>query len=624
MNVSKNGYYTTEYIDHRRYGTPRSPGSTTSNVRDPVNTKTLRFDLPSLTSTEADDLPEDMTPAQLTYLHKEKPRTVTYDNYYRSSRKQSLDDDISQEISLANTEEFYLNEKKPLKKQAILGYSGYYIDQKKRYDEAEFVKPRMYTHKTFKDVFKSEDEERLNPIDLVFEDPQEVREQEEKKKFTRAMRNVQRKMGLPDYESYDYYLQQQAEADRRAAAAVKRKKAEQKKAEKLEKKERKLEKKKKKKGAKATPEAQEGSDEHVPEQVKEVFTDAEDLDYEAPEPGNMRKNLRQKFRIAKKQLENNYFDNYAKELEERENAKNNTLACEAAENAQKQAELLQEQQLSLYVGPQNNFSPAWNYLLSFLVYDLPRENIETAVQGQRNDVSPKEAKKIVEITEPKASESRAVVVKNKAPKWNKPKMKLNLKPAKSVLTNWNQPASAYFAGNRGPMRGETVQYNQMDDVQDLAQYDQGIFPEEHMVYYDDDDVVDDELVYDPKTDTFLPMRSMGGNQTMDGFGGALFDNASRYSTSGSTDQLHHGAPLRIILNINLLIKQIKIMKIIFAPIDVISEFFPNAQVIVVLVELVIFMWMLYELSLLIDALCMAVKAVCAPMIAVGRFMNRIV
>ena len=62
---------------------------------------------------------------------------------------------------------------------------------------------------------------------------------------------------------------------------------------------------------------------------------------------------------------------------------------------------------------------------------------------------------------------------------------------------------------------------------------------------------------------------------------------------------------------------------IFAPIDIIAENFPSLQTFVILIELAIFMWLLYELSLLIDALCMMVKAVCAPMIAMGRFMNRI-
>lgn len=66
------------------------------------------------------------------------------------------------------------------------------------------------------------------------------------------------------------------------------------------------------------------------------------------------------------------------------------------------------------------------------------------------------------------------------------------------------------------------------------------------------------------------------------------------------------------------------MKMLFAPIDIIGEFIPGLQGVVVFIELVLFVWILYELSRLVDALCMMIKAFCAPMIAVGRFMNRVV
>lgn len=81
--------------------------------------------------------------------------------------------------------------------------------------------------------------------------------------------------------------------------------------------------------------------------------------------------------------------------------------------------------------------------------------------------------------------------------------------------------------------------------------------------------------------------------------------------------------MQVFSHVSATIKRVKIMRIIFSPIDTVAEQFPSLQSIVVIVEIIIFGWILYEISLLIDALCMTVKAVCAPIIAVGKFMNRI-
>lgn len=73
-----------------------------------------------------------------------------------------------------------------------------------------------------------------------------------------------------------------------------------------------------------------------------------------------------------------------------------------------------------------------------------------------------------------------------------------------------------------------------------------------------------------------------------------------------------------------LIHKIKLLRSLFAPIDVVAERFPAVQTFVIFFELFVFFWLLYEVSLLIEAICMIVRTFCAPMIAFGRLMNKIV
>ncbi|SGZ47961.1 CIC11C00000005652 [Sungouiella intermedia] len=844
MNVSRNGYYTSEYIDQRLHGTPKSilsPETNQYSVADTVRTKSIRFDLPSSESeieiiADPDDLPEDITPAQLTYLHKperqpvpvhpvqkQTPVTqpVSYDKYYRTRNQDPLPDDdlFEDQASSANTEELLFHEQKQRPKQQHVEYKGYYIDQKKRYDEAEFIKPRNYKHKTFKDVFVADhqDDENYNPIDIVFEDPEKVRDQEQKKTFMRAVKNVQTKLGKDNYDSYDYYAQQQLEKERqrardlremekerlraqrnieleeermaKAAAAEQRQiekeeaaehkrllqeeAAEEKRLMKEEAAElRRLEKEKAKarreraklkrksggflKSMKRSPVedaeiiADETEVQKVPELVEErvvgdVFVDDYDSDYEYdpenPHSKKLRKNIKKKWNLAKRQLEENYFDNYARKLEEEEIARKQAILAaevvsihdaEKKEQEKKEKLLIKEDGIDLkqmvlakkrHTGPNSNFNPFWNYLLSYLVYDQPespgieevasKDKIVEIVDLEPKDmVIPKDAVVVREREKPKLKhrlkEEVKEVVKDKkyrdklreetkeklVPKktgsklsraktlskhkkkipslgfaFNFPKPpKISLTPAKEVFSNWNQPASAFFAGQRVSDR-ELVVAPFDHDAEHRPLFDEHGYPIEHTIIYDGSDV-DEELIYDPETGEFRPVTTtlMADNDnvliaplmrlsrlmahlmalapylTRLGTLMTLRRLVSRqarllrlvrlrdsllvrqrpgFSTGTRLSTLHLGTPLIIILNINLLIKRIRLLKIVFAPIDVISEMYPSLQTMVILIELVIFMWMLYELSLLIDAICMTVKAVCAPMIAIGKFMNRI-
>lgn len=77
-------------------------------------------------------------------------------------------------------------------------------------------------------------------------------------------------------------------------------------------------------------------------------------------------------------------------------------------------------------------------------------------------------------------------------------------------------------------------------------------------------------------------------------------------------------------NINAMIKKVKLFRILFAPIDALSLAFPTLQNAVIVLELVIFIWLLYEISLLVDAICMIVRTFCTPFLTIGKIMGKVV
>lgn len=694
--------------------------------------KSLRFDLPSIESdfkvnADPDDLPEDITPAQLTYLHKPErlpiqkqsrrsPKkaniSANYSNYYRKTNQPSTlpDDDLFEDLaSSTNTEEMLFHERKQKAKPQTIEYEGYYMDQKKRYDEAEFVKPRNYKHKTFKYVFNADrqDDDNYNPIDIVFEDPEKLREMEQKKKFMRAVRTVLAKLGKVDYDSYDYHTQQLLEKERRQAQEARERQqeearlvseakleqielakgatAEQKRIEREnaaeEKRMKKQEAGEQKRSEKETARAKKSKSKFrtailklppgkslvseepdvikVPqgpegEVVKDVFVDDNDSDYENdpqhPPNKTLRKNIKKKWRQAKKQLGENYFDNYARKIEEEELAKRNLpiVYDEASmtENKEENDHIEANEgdmnnvpkDAERHVGPNSSFNPYWNYILSYLVYEKPGSSFGSEVDAPADKivevVEPEKGKKQktsnqikeakVEKSKHRRAKEKRVNRNGKIPSlgfaFNLPKApKLSLQPAKSVFRNWNTPAPAFFAGRRLSDQRELAMVSPGGQHLERPLVDEHGYPFEHTIIYDGSDV-DEELIYDPDSGEFKPLSHM-----MEEDDGLMNVNGSVViKQKPAFHNLHVGAPLTIVLNINQLIKKIRLLKILFAPIDVISELYPSTQTIVVLLELGIFMWMLYEVSLLIDALCMTVRAVCAPMIAIGKFMNRIV
>jgi hypothetical protein len=136
-----------------------------------------------------DDLTEEITPAQLNYLQKPT-------NLYRN---QVVSYDDSSYVDSRHPSPTIIRSTKLNLKPAKTLYEGYYIQQKQRYDSSE-IKPKLYTHKTFHDVFDNKGEltDIYNPIEFVFNN-------KNNNQFSRALNTFKVKMGKDDYKNYDYY-----------------------------------------------------------------------------------------------------------------------------------------------------------------------------------------------------------------------------------------------------------------------------------------------------------------------------------------------------------------------------------------------------------------------------------
>lgn len=606
MNVLRNAYFTSDYLDLKR--SPNSYRGSPTAQEVPLLPSVAGSEIPVSPITrvsdrfgdDSDELVEEITPSQLVYL-PEKPKkhrvrsSVDYYNFYRHNNSNSDFESIETEVSEVRA---------PPKK---VHFSGYYINQKKRIEEAEEddPTPRSYTHKTFKDIFEKDQDDRFNPIDLVFDDPEKIREQEQKKTITRAFKTVQKKIGVNDYTSYDYYRLRQQEQDRRIAMEAEKLKKEEKEARKQEKEEA------KKRRSKSKPKFE--FLKRKKEESGEIFVDnlSEDSEgenaAEAHESKPLNKQLKQKWRRAKKQIGENYMENYEKELEAREQIK------PGMKGVRNEHELLSDvdeihtvsSSPSQYgFGPSENFHPLWNYLLSWVVYNSDQPSL------------PGESRLAEVESEPLFLFMKQKSGKRDMKKKTKLKSPIKFSPKyKHLIANWNQPMSAYLAEQKRPGGATTMApYPRTRDPVSQIDYGSESGVEQYEVEFLDGEELEEELILNPATGKLEAVTKSPPTSS----------SAMLVGSRGALLYLHEGAPLQIVSNVNRLIKSIKVMKILFAPIDVIAENFPAMQTVVILLELVIFMWILYELSLLIDAICMAVKAVCAPMIAIGKFMNRVV
>lgn len=542
MNVAEDAYFTNQYLD-RKIRSPRIP----SAPSQPRNCS--RSDHPSLLlqalklkspphatfSAEADanELHEAITPAQLTYLQRiddgNRPRPIA--DYYHPQRKEAFpifahNEDEHQHLS---------NGVRPRRKQAP-PFRGYYIDQKKRYDVAEQeAKPHIYTHKTFRLVFAKDKDERFNPADFVFEDP-EQKKLDLKEPLLRAFRIVHKKISKDSYKSYDYYRQSMKDDEvSRPIEKVKNRKRKWK-----------LFQHKAKTDSESEPENS-ASEENPDHYLRATSLGGFVLEsYQEPMWNSTKKS-------KKKALEHR--------VEEFKNSEDSAgISCQELEADTSEGTLVSP------FAKLPNLNPVWNYILSWVAY----QQMGAAASNEDNSFS-----KPFAIASPSCSGN----IKSTQKLLKRDKVKnLNLK-AKNAMSKWNQQVNSKHT-HRGP--------------KSLTYVEESEYP---LNFEISDEEAEDAYMLDLGRQ-LTPYREY----------------------TGALTSAH---PVGVISHISSLIKSIRVMKIVFAPVDIIQEKFPSLQTAVILIELVIFVWLLYELSLLIDALCMAVRAVCAPMIAVGKFMNRI-
>ena len=453
---------------------------------------------------------------------------------------------------------------KSIRQPVKYSQGDYYIKQKQRYDDSPY-KPKFYTHKTFRDVFEDEQEllEKYNPMESVFDDPEAKREQDQSQRFKRAIKTIQTKLGKDNYNEYDYYKNRDISPNERRDIFI---------------------------NATATNTANDDDENDLNNKIYLTEEERKQL----KKNKNFKNVWKRKLKKASKELGKDYSNNL--------NYPNGKI-----EDIPTAEPIVLEPEEPRGIGnlgtSSNNspeFHPLWNYILSWLVYDQ---------------------------TEPPACQEEPIANNNFRSKMkhgmNKDAVKFDMrnikKNYKGVVNRWGQPASALFNNGQIPRNQKSLMRNLGGSViaappgllDDLSQ--------EFVIEVDDgndeESYVDEELYYDP---TSRQLQRNPPTSFSSLYPQTRLNKQRRQSILDSSK-----GPVAIISNLNTLIKNIKIMRIIFAPIDIIAMNFPNLQTLVIMIELVIFLWLLYELSLLIDALCMMVKAVCAPMIAMGRFMNRI-
>lgn len=600
MNITNQGYYTSSYIDNVRQNKMRkqhndcyrygAPGNIMYHEIgwDPVAGRpdTSGFYLVQSSRNSSSAQVNESTPkyaATPTFGMeplRSAPRNRRHlgERYNHSSKRANLPaygtptnvdpDSLGVEITPAQLNNILRRKGEPRKlkhSSSSNGFDGYYIDQKQLYDQAEY-KPKLYSHRTFKDVFedKEENTDRYNPAELIFDSPEDRRETP---RYRKALKSFQRFVNKTQYKDYDFFSHNHEETDEDTDVSTN---------------------------------VTVDNSERIDEASNSIYITAEEE--EAMKKEKKTRNIfKRKLRKAKKRL-NNDFNEYSKamdrgkieELSDDESEKDteadvppesdNEVSPESPKNIPAQTEPADDEP------KKPEFHLAWNYILSWLVYDSLKVNQEEekpSISPPRSSVQSKKDNKLVTISRIIDNSASKVLIKPET-KIDLQKLKKNYK---QITSNWNKPAHTVFASGKQPLYKSFPRNDQEIEVE---------------VDSEDDIEMDAALVYNPST------RRLEKITTDSDSASKMGNTANKHENSGN-----------LISNIDKLIKSIRLMQIIFAPIDMVSKTFPNLQTLVILVELVIFTWLLYELSLLIDALCMMIRAIFAPMVAIGKFVNRI-
>lgn len=467
----------------------------------------------------------------------------------------SFSRDSSRKLS-ADHEAFYQGDDTSLYEPSLpkpQQMSGFYIDQQRRVENSEAVKVNMYTHKTFRDVFQAEEENRLNPMEVVFDEPK----LKTKKKISRAFKQV---FGKNDYASYDY--SQHDDVDQ-------------------------------------------------PESL-EVRSEMGDLSYNdndnVPVPANPEVTYgNSDFRRPSQKFDAETIRSVPSEMNQQSRkwwtGKGSRGGNSRADDKTFSEDEIQPVEENRHQVPMEgssmpemleagNMQPLWNYLLSWIAYSETEQDahvIDGKITEIRDDVSD-------DLSSQFECLSTSLSTGNAQEHLQTSRDVNRSKGYRKLLKKLNKPASEYI--------NERNSHRYKKELPQIANSRHGL----------------------SESGVLVPQSEGLGLQFPQETNNGEHEQVAESSASNEYFlSKHHDEPPRTIMsNVNKLIKNIRIMRIIFAPIDIVAENFPQIQTFVIFIELFIFMWILYELSLLIDALCMAIKAVCAPMIAVGKFMNRIV
>ncbi|KAM9905012.1 hypothetical protein OXX79_002411 [Metschnikowia pulcherrima] len=621
MNVTQNAYFTTGYLQENQYQPQRSlkinpnadespnfsrsnPQSRGHNCRSKMgqsNSHAKQINEPRNGSgriRSAKHISADLNqPEMIMKKHGASRNSVDYSDYYgtrvknghgRNSRTNSakngefarsfLRKEVLPHLPYnANDEAFFHGDDTSLYEPSIPDhsrFSGFYIDQQRRYEQAEEIKPNMYTHKTFQDVFREEEEKRLNPMDVVFDDPSK-RKLNTRQKMKHALKMAKNKLGKNDYTEYTYH-REPVNFDEPESLAVKSEYSDSEMGDNY---------------------ANSINDSFDNESVGDIYTEraleksselatatvlpsTSKLSSSSSSSLSLKSQIRQKLRISKNSSKGN--GQYPLTEDESADSKSPIRDFHGAD----ERDHYEAMAASSHINQVDTFHPLWKYMLSWLVYDND-SGTEFSEPGKITELEPeiKHGPEEMSGDTPKSSDYAVSYEKNGHRKHKH----------RNILSNWSKPASAFISGKE--MQTKTKGVLRKDYTFSRSTSNTGN-PEEEKFHYNSE-----SQAVTPTSRNRDLMHSQG--------------HAVCHIS-------HENSPKAIVSNINKLIKNIRIMRIIFSPIDVVAENFPRIQTFVIFIELFIFMWLLYELSLLIDALCMAVKAICAPMIAIGKFMNRIV
>ena len=624
----------------------------TSTQSSPASSKQVEYEVDS-----NDQLEEEITPAQLNYIlqqaHNPRYHPLSYsyddlmhqpphrqrhhhdhyhDHHHDRHQQDALAPPVPTSYSLLHQEMSQMPRVRRKNKN-----NDYYLQQQRRYDVADTsMKPKIYTHKTFRDVFedKGENQERYNPMDSVFENPRQNKEVNEdgkdtlKKSFLSNVRFMKDK-----YHDYDYY------ENRKKSNTVK--------------------------DVFVNLVSDDDDDDDDYDNVNENTVGEDVVNAEATfengvpradgsgEQGaakakkakklKLKHMLKKRLKKASKELGRD-FDTYVDESRRIKTGAGagsgagatagtdlltvEELLDDKEENDSSvpfaEAEVNNNQQAPFALAPYVNY--IWSWMPSYLY-----GNTET-VAADPAEVS-KELVKSLELNSPETPQPVDAVA-TLTPAKNKARIQKLKNGSRTLFANWNQPAMMMFNGqlvSQQPMQNKLktdkrklhllllylLLRRNPSDIDNQSTITSSA-PMEFVVEYDSEEAEDivtmsEELYYNPITKQLEPEPPTSQSSMM----------YLQQQNPNLLLLLDPQRPLQIISNLMSLVKKLQIMKLIFSPIDVIGEFFPHLQTVVILLELCLFIWILFELSRLIDALCMMVKAFCAPMIAVGRFMNRI-